>query len=175
MMKHSILGLYVHNHHVYTNNDNCSSPYWVEDHEKKTFATYLQASGYRTAYYGEYSTGPCRLCHITLFVLAGKYLNKYTGHHIPPGWDEWQGLVKNSRFYNYTINSDGVMKQHGDNYADDYLPDLITNKTLQMISNNARSSSPFLAVLSYPGPHGPEDAAPQYQVLAGYAGHSNCD
>ena len=125
--------------------DNCSSPYWVENYEKRTFATYLQSSGYRTAYYG-------------------KYLNKYTGQHIPPGWDEWHGLVKNSRFYNYTINSNGELKQHGDNYTNDYLPDLITNKTLQLISDSTRSSSPFLAVLSYPGPHGPEDAAPQYQV-----------
>ena len=65
------------------------------------------------------------------------------------------------------------MKQHADIYADDYLPDLISNKTLQMISAHARSSSPFLAVLSFPGPHGPEDAAPQYQVLAGHAGHSD--
>jgi extracellular sulfatase Sulf len=130
---------------VFTNNDNCSSPYWVENHEKRTIATYLQSSGYRTAYYG-------------------KYLNKYTGHHIPPGWDEWQGLVKNSRFYNYTINSNGELKHHGDNYTSDYLPDLITNKTLQLISDSTGSSSPFMAVLSYPGPHGPEDAAPQYQV-----------
>ena len=67
------------------------------------------------------------------------------------------------------------MKQHVDIYADDYLPDLISNKTLQMISAHARSSSPFLAVLSFPGPHGPEDAAPQYQVLAGHAGHSEDD
>eukprot|EP00092_Neocalanus_flemingeri_P032293 GFUD01035110.1.p1 GENE.GFUD01035110.1~~GFUD01035110.1.p1 ORF type:complete len:856 (-),score=211.78 GFUD01035110.1:395-2962(-) len=141
-----LTGLYVHNHHVYTNNDNCSSPYWVENHEKRTFATYLQQSGYHTAYYG-------------------KYLNKYTGHHVPPGWDEWHGLVRNSRFYNYTINSNGVMKQHGDDYARDYLPDIITNKTLQLISRSAMSSSPFMAVLSYPGPHGPEDAAPQYQDM----------
>jgi len=141
-----LTGLYAHNHHVYTNNNNCSSQYWQENHEKKTFSTYLQRAGYRTAYYG-------------------KYLNKYTGHHIPPGWDEWQGLVKNSRFYNYTINSNGKLKYHGNNYQDDYLPDLITNKTLELISASARSSGPFLAVLSYPGPHGPEDAAPQYQDM----------
>eukprot|EP00092_Neocalanus_flemingeri_P096742 GFUD01123187.1.p1 GENE.GFUD01123187.1~~GFUD01123187.1.p1 ORF type:complete len:869 (+),score=235.67 GFUD01123187.1:153-2759(+) len=141
-----LTGLYVHNHHVYTNNDNCSSPYWVENHEKRTFATYLQQSGYHTAYYG-------------------KYLNKYTGHHVPPGWDQWHGLVRNSRFYNFTINSNGVLKQHGDDYARDYLPDIITNKTLQLISRSTISSSPFMAVLSYPGPHGPEDAAPQYQDM----------
>merc|ERR1719233_2223647 len=141
-----LTGLYAHNHHVYTNNNNCSSRYWQENHEKKTFSTYLQRSGYRTAYYG-------------------KYLNKYSGHHIPPGWDEWQGLVKNSRFYNYTINSNGKLKYHGNNYEDDYLPDLITNKTLELISASSRSSEPFLAVLSYPGPHGPEDAAPQYQDM----------
>lgn len=141
-----LTGLYAHNHHVYTNNDNCSSTQWINNYERKTYATYIKAKGYKTAYYG-------------------KYLNKYNGRHIPEGWDEWHGLVKNSRFYNYTVNTNGVLRYHGDNYPEDYLPDVITEKALKLISESAKTSSPFMAVLSYPGPHGPEDAAPQFQGM----------
>lgn len=142
-----LTGLYVHNHHVFTNNENCSSSSWVENHEKRTFATYLQESGYTTGYFG-------------------KYLNKYDGQRVPPGWDKWNGLIKNSAYYNYSINYDGVRRSHGDSYSHDYLPDLVTNRTVKFLSKVAQADKfPFLAVMSYPAPHGPEDSAPQHQQL----------
>ena len=90
--------------------------------------TPIKASGYVTAYYG-------------------KYLNRYSGDHVPAGWSRWAGLVRNSRYYNYTLNIDGKLEHHGDRYETDYLPDLITNKTLALIREMEYSSSPFMAVL----------------------------
>ena len=49
--------------------------------------------------------------------------------------------------------------------SSDYLPDLITNRTLDLIEDMKDRSAPFMAVLGFPAPHGPEDAAPQYQEL----------
>ena len=153
-----LTGRYAHNTDVVNNSiaGGCSSPAWQRGLEaKSSLGVIMKKLNYSTFY-------------------AGKYLNRYgmkeAGgvEHVPPGWDWWNGLVGNSRYYNYSLSVNGTREKHGDRYEDDYLTDVISKKADQFFSSwsteteNTRNPSPFFMMLSPPSPHAPFTPAPQY-------------
>uniref|UniRef100_A0AAY4D3P5 N-acetylglucosamine-6-sulfatase n=1 Tax=Denticeps clupeoides TaxID=299321 RepID=A0AAY4D3P5_9TELE len=110
-----LTGKYPHNHHVINNTleGNCSSLAWQKSQESATFPLLLQ----KLAYYQTF--------------FAGKYLNEYGNpeaggvEYVPPGWDYWFALEKNSKYYNYTLSVNGKPQRHGQNYSQDYLTDVL--------------------------------------------------
>uniref|UniRef100_A0A7M5V729 Sulfatase N-terminal domain-containing protein n=1 Tax=Clytia hemisphaerica TaxID=252671 RepID=A0A7M5V729_9CNID len=44
-----LTGRYTHNHHVHSNNKNCSGPGWINKEEKETIGVFMQKAGYQTA------------------------------------------------------------------------------------------------------------------------------
>jgi len=147
-------GRYIHNVPM-TNNSlagNCAGEAWVAGPEKESIGVLMQEQGYMTHY-------------------AGKYLNQYGTPRaggptrVPPGWDSWLGLVGNSIYYNYTLSNDGVAEAHGDDYATDYLTDLLANRSAAFLRRWAAAAAPprpFFAIVATPACHGPHEPAPQF-------------
>uniref|UniRef100_A0A8R1DJE8 Sulfatase domain-containing protein n=1 Tax=Caenorhabditis japonica TaxID=281687 RepID=A0A8R1DJE8_CAEJA len=103
----------------------------------------------------------------TMSIMKERGTEFKSGSYIPPGWDEWHAIVKNSKFYNYTMNSNGEREKFGFEYEKDYFTDLITNRSLKFIEKHIKTGAwqPFALIISYPAPHGPEDPAPQFAHL----------
>jgi arylsulfatase A-like enzyme len=66
--------------------------------DRSTVATSLHRAGYRTG-------------------LFGKYLNRYEGTYVPPGWDRWvafgDAVDPYDLYYRYTLNIDGRLQSFG--------------------------------------------------------------
>lgn len=147
-----LTGKYIHNHRARNNSisGGCSSLGWQRGPEKHSVSTYVKNLGYRTFF-------------------GGKYLNQYGmpqvggPEHVPPGWDEWVGLVGNSRYYNYTLSVNGKPEKHGDTYASDYLTDILKEHAVSFIKEQSEASPPFFMMVATPACHAPFTPAPQYK------------
>lgn len=147
-----LTGRYIHNIRIWNNSiaGNCNSKKWQRWPERHTFAVHLKNAGYETFY-------------------AGKYLNEYGRRsvggvrHVPPGWDDWHGLVGNSAYYNYVLSNNGTREFHGHDPDQDYLTDVITTKATEFLKRTRNSSSPFFMFLAPPAPHQPFTSPRRYR------------
>jgi arylsulfatase A-like enzyme len=89
-----LTGQYPHNHGEIGGDPTIGAPFKLN--QNATIATWLRTGGYRTA-------------------LAGRYLTGYglftAQTYIPPGWDEWYGLVDPTTWStsDYVINANGTL------------------------------------------------------------------
>ena len=145
-------GRYPHNTKIFSN--NAPNGGFIKFHnrgeELETFATALQARGYRTA-------------------MMGKYLNGYqpddveedkTTPYVPPGWSEWDVAGDGYPEFGYTLNSDGHLHRYH-HAPSEYLTDVLARKSLSFISSSTKRNVPFMLEIATFAPHSPFVPAPR--------------
>jgi len=145
-------GRYPHNTKIFSNNAPNGGFLIFHDRgeELETFATALQARGYRTA-------------------MMGKYLNGYepddveegkTSPYVPPGWNEWDVAGDGYPEFGYTLNSDRHLHRYR-HAPNEYLTDVLAGKGLSFISSSAKRNVPFMLEIATFAPHSPFVPAPR--------------
>ncbi len=127
-----------HNTGVFTNggDDGGYETFNAKGDQNATFATSLQAAGYRTA-------------------MMGKYLNGYEPEDpVQPGWSEWDVAGNGYPEYNYSLNENGHVVKYGDT-PKDYLTDVLGRKGVDFINGSVRKKQPFMMEIATFAPHGP--------------------
>ncbi|MEV6299670.1 sulfatase [Actinoplanes sp. NPDC051861] len=144
-------GQFPHNTGIFKNHgsDGGFRLFHSRGEESSTFATDLQAAGYKTAF-------------------LGKYLNEYNARnpgglgkpYTPPGWDLWVAGGNAYGNFNYALNENNVVRKYG-NQPRDYLTDVISAKASEFITTSAAAGSPFMVEVSTYAPHSPYTPAPR--------------
>ena len=133
----ALRGQYPHNHRITSNDvpDGGAVRFRRRGLDESTFATWLQDSGYRTG-------------------LVGKYLNNTEKHYIPPGWDEWNGMI--GMAHDHTVNDNGRLHRYS---RETLMTDVYTEKSLDFLrqATDDASDPPFMLWAGTYAPHLPAD------------------
>jgi N-acetylglucosamine-6-sulfatase len=146
-----LTGRYPHNTGIYRNTgaDGGFLAFRDRGQERATFATSLQAAGYRTA-------------------LLGKYMNQYDpgtvrdalGPYVPPGWSDWFVAGNGYPGYGYRIARRDRVVRRG--WAPrDYLTTVLRRDAIGFIASAVGARQPFMLELASFAPHTPATPAPR--------------
>ena len=147
-----LTGQYAHNHKVYSSvsaNPLVGGIGWdgwlgtsaSPGRESNTLPNWLREAGYRTGFIGKYLDG---------YGLVAPEGVADPETYVPPGWDDWQGFIRQSAnlMYNYTMNENGTIVSYGESESD-YQTDVLADKTADFILGSD-DEQPFF-VLVRPG------------------------
>ncbi len=145
-----LTGQYVHNHGVYSN--SLPNGGAIKFNPASTLATWLHDAGYRTA-------------------LVGKYLNDYQklSPVVPPGWDDFQGLLSPLIYYGDSINNNGTVVYYGTR-PQDYLTDVLSGLATDFIRTTP-ADQPLFLYFTPVAPHSP--STPHPDDIGRYASFPN--
>ncbi len=100
--------------------------------ENRTIAVALRRAGYHTAFFG-------------------KYLNRYAGPTIPPGWSSWTSFWAGWPYVRYSLNVNGRLVRYGAGPAD-YSTDVLARRAARFIRG---TRGPFFLYFAPAAPHAP--------------------
>jgi arylsulfatase A-like enzyme len=151
-----LTGRYSHNNKVLSNlspdpfKSGIAWPGWLSEigapgQNQQTIATWLKGSGYTTGFIGKYLNGYGK-------VAPSDIADPKT--YIPPGWDDWQGLIDPTTYqvYNYQLNDNGTVVSYGGN-AEDYQTDVIAQRAVAFIQARTQSGESFYLNIAPLAPH----------------------
>ena len=135
-----LTGLYSHSTGVYRQ----APPYgrFESFDDASTLATWLDALGYRTGYFGKYIDGGQH------FLLTG---------YVPPGWDEWAVFV-HAAYYDYKLSVNGAIESYGQE-PEDYSTHVLAARAADFIRTS--DNNPLFMVFAPAAPHAPGTPAPE--------------
>ncbi len=146
-----LTGQYAHNHTILQNGPPLGAYEVFKDRgfNENNIGPWLHQAGYRTA-------------------LLGKYMNNFPlgdDTYIPPGWDEWVGVLSDrvADDETYTLNENGTINQYrggGENHQTDVLRDRLIDFVER---TEATDTQPFFAYVSISAPHAPAIPPPRYE------------
>jgi len=147
-------GTYAHSHGMLSNGPPRGGfqTWYGLGRDQNTLATWLKGAGYRTG-------------------LVGKYLNNYPSSapsetYIPPGWDDWFGLMLDRRaeLELYTINENGTLRLFRGNEPDGYQTDVFSSRAADFIRRaESNDAQPFFLYVGIEAPHVPAEPAARHE------------
>jgi arylsulfatase A-like enzyme len=83
---------------------------------------------------------------------------------VPPGWDLWYGFTTD-RYYDYSVNENGTLLRFG-HAASDYSTDVLRDRAVRYIKDQANATAPFFLYIATKAPHGAGDEGVKGPALA---------
>jgi arylsulfatase A-like enzyme len=155
-------GQAAHNDGVISNKPNKGGGWEIfKPEEANDLPVWLKSAGYTTALIGKYENGygAGKLPRLASTAYWSNALNGWFGigtpdkqHWVPPGWDLWYAFTK-VRYYDCSINENGRLLDFGHEPAD-YSTDLLKDRAVRFIKDQAGSSTPFFMLIATKAPHG---------------------